>query len=60
MPSADSTTFTTVDALIVGGGPVGLLTGLQLTRMGCNALIVGKHRLHRGPARLLNPFRFPC
>lgn len=41
MPSIDPPASLFVDALIVGGGPVGLLTGLQLTKMGCKALIIG-------------------
>jgi len=41
MPSVDTTPSTTVDTLIVGGGPLGLLTALQLAKMGCSALLVG-------------------
>nr|XP_031863777.1 uncharacterized protein CI109_001029 [Kwoniella shandongensis]KAA5530849.1 hypothetical protein CI109_001029 [Kwoniella shandongensis] len=42
MPQPTESSLPPVDVLIVGGGPIGLLTGLQLARFGCKPLVIEK------------------
>ncbi|WRT70064.1 uncharacterized protein IL334_007058 [Kwoniella shivajii] len=42
MTHSSETTLAPVDVLIVGGGPIGCLLGLQLAKFGCQPLVIEK------------------